>query len=307
MLAPGGLTGLWPPIATPFDAAGVVDHDRIAALGQALFEEGADGLVVLGTTGEANSLSLVERHALVDAMVDHGFDPKRLMVGTGACAHSEAAELTRHAGDVGAAATLLLPPFYYKPVSDDGLFAFVANVIDRSGAAPCPILLYHFPSLATVGWSFALIRRLIEAFPGVVVGIKDSSGDEAHTARLIDSFPGFAVFAGSESSLLKMVAAGAAGFITTSANINARALAALLADPAVPDATAQLAEANALRNALKSRGLFPSVKAVIARRMRDDSWLAVRPPLTPLAEPERLALYAEPAIARLLGDLGGER
>jgi 4-hydroxy-tetrahydrodipicolinate synthase len=294
------LSGLWPPIATPFDGDGAVDHGRLAALAGGLIDEGARGLVLLGTTGEANSLSLVERHTLIDAVVDRGFDPKRLIVGSGACAYPEAVELTRHAASIGAAAVLLLPPFYYKPVSEDGLFAFVAEVIGRSGAAPPPVLLYHFPSLATVGWSFDLIRRLIDAFPGVVVGIKDSSGDEAHTARLIASFPGFAVFPGSESSLLTMVQAGAAGFITTSGNVNARALAALMANPTGDDAERRLAEANAVRNALKARGLFASVKAVIARRMRDDAWLAVRPPLMPLGEADRSALYAEPAITRLL-------
>jgi 4-hydroxy-tetrahydrodipicolinate synthase len=262
--------------------------------------EGARGLVVLGTTGEANSLSLAERHALVDALLDRGFEPSRMIVGTGACAYPDAVELTQHATDAGAAAVLLLPPFYYKPVGDDGLFAFVAEIIGRTRASPPRVLLYHFPSLTAVGWSIELIGRLVEAFPGVVIGIKDSAGDEAHSLRLIASFPGFAVFPGSESSLVGMLAAGAAGFITTSGNVNARALADLIDDPGRDDAERRLAEANAVRNALKARGLFPSVKAVIARRMRDDAWLTVRPPLVTLGAADRAALYAEPAIARLI-------
>jgi 4-hydroxy-tetrahydrodipicolinate synthase len=195
---------------------------------------------------------------------------------------------------------LLLPPFYYKPVDDEGLNRFVAELIDRVGPRVPRVLLYHFPSLATVGWSFPLIARLIRGFPGVVAGIKDSSGDEAHTLKLIADFPGFAVFPGSESNLSSALRAGAAGFITASGNVNARALAALIADPDAPDASARLAEANAVRIALKARGLFPSVKAVLARQLHDDTWLNIRPPLTGLAADARRALYADPAIARLL-------
>src|SRR6476660_2455851 len=136
-------SGLWPPIATPFSSNGSVDHQRLVTLGRRLLNDGARGLVILGTTGEASSLGLNERHALIDAVAG-GIDGYRLIVGTGSCAVPDAAELTRHAGKVGAAAVLLLPPFYYKPVSDDGLFAFVGDVIERAGANPPPMLLYHF-------------------------------------------------------------------------------------------------------------------------------------------------------------------
>src|SRR5437868_9446102 len=129
------ISGLWPPIATPFAADGSIDVVRLVALGRRLLGEGARGLVLLGTTGEANSLGLRDRHALIDAVVEGGIDARQLIVGTGATAVSDAVELTRHAHEVGAAAVLLLPPFYYRPVSDDGLFAFVAEVIRRSGPA----------------------------------------------------------------------------------------------------------------------------------------------------------------------------
>src|SRR4051812_35229837 len=124
------LTGLWPPVATPFASDGRVDHQRLLVLSRRLLTEGARGLVILGTTGEANSLGLNERHAVIDAVVA-GIGARRLIIGTGSCAVIDAAELTRHARDAGAAAVLLLPPFYYKPVSDDGLFAFVGDVIEQ--------------------------------------------------------------------------------------------------------------------------------------------------------------------------------
>jgi 4-hydroxy-tetrahydrodipicolinate synthase len=294
------LSGLWPPIATPFAADGSVDNRCLLTLARRLLKEGARGLVVLGTTGEANSLGLGERHALIDAMVEGGVQPGQLIVGTGACAIPDAVELTRHARDVGAAAVLLLPPFYYKPVSDDGLFAFVAEVIRQAGPAVPPVLLYHFPSLAVVGWSLGLVGALTRAFPEAIAGLKDSSGDDQHTVDLIAAFPDLAILPGSDGNLLTATRAGAPGFITTSGNVNARAIAALIGNPTARDADARLAEANAIRNALKARGLFPSVKAVLARQMRDDAWLAMRPPLVPLSSEARAALYAEPAIARLL-------
>jgi 4-hydroxy-tetrahydrodipicolinate synthase len=294
------LGGLWPAIATPFGADGAVDAASLVAFGRGLLAEGSAGLVVLGTTGEASSLGLAERHTLIDVVVEGGIEPGQLIVGTGAPSLVEAADLTRHAGDIGAAAVMLLPPFYFKPVSDDGLFAFVAEVIARTGPSPPQILLYHYPALAGVGWSFELVAALSESFPEVVVGLKDSSGDEVHTLNLVTAFPELAIFAGSEGHLSDAMAAGAAGLISANANVNARALAELIGDPAAPDATARLAEANAVRGALKARGLVPSIKAVLAARTGDDTWRALRPPLMPLSAEDEAALLAEPAIERLL-------
>lgn len=295
------LGGMWPAIATPFDADGAVDSGRLVALARGLLEEGSGGLVILGTTGEANSLGLAERHALIDDVVAGGIEAGRLIVGTGAPSIVDAADLTRHAQEVGAAAVMLLPPFYFKPVSDDGLFAFVADLIDRAGSVPPRILLYHFPSLAGVGWSFELIAALRELFPEVVVGVKDSSGDEAHTLNLVTAFPELAIFAGSEGHITDAMAAGAAGLISANANVNARALAALVDHPDADGAADRLAEANAVRGALKARGLVPSVKAVLAARTGDDAWRALRPPLMSLTPSEEAALMADPAIVRLLG------
>ncbi|MEX0851732.1 MAG: dihydrodipicolinate synthase family protein [Bauldia sp.] len=294
-----GLAGLWPPVATPFGDDGGLDTIRLTRHGRALIANGADGLAILGTTSEANSLTLAERRRVIDAYVEAGTPRSRLLPGTGACAVGDAAELTRHAGEIGAAAVLLLPPFYYKDATDDGLFAFFARVIERAGARPPRVLLYHIPPVAVVGWSIDLVRRLIEAFPGIVVGMKDSSRDFNHTRQVIEAFPGFAVFPGSEVYALKAMAAGAAGCISASANVNAAGIAALVRRWREPDAERLQASVITVRKALEVHGMIPSIKAVLAARYADDAWLNVRPPLVKLDPTARSALMSDPAIVAL--------
>lgn len=295
------LSGLWPPACTAFAADGTLDIGRTLAHSRTLLAEGASGLAILGTTSEANSLTLEERYRVVDAHLDAGIAPEKLLPGTGACAIDDAVALTRHAGELGAAAVLLLPPFYYKNVSDEGLFTFVARLIERSGPNVPPIMLYHIPPMAGVGWSHALIARLIEAFPGIVAGMKDSSGDADHTRRTIEEFSGFAVFPGAEVYLLDALRWGARGCISATANINAAAIVRLIADRDAPDAAEQQRDLNLVRVAAQSRGLIPAIKEVLAARYRDEAWRNVRPPLVPGADDVRGDLLADPAIAALLG------
>ncbi len=194
-----------------------------------MLDDGAAGLAVLGTTSEANSLTLDERRRVIDTLVEDGVAPGRLLPGTGASAIDDAVALTRHVGEIGGAGVLLLPPFYYKNVSDEGLYAFVATVIERCGPKVPRILLYHFPAMAAVGWSIDLVGRLLDAFPGVIAGMKDSSGDAEHTRAVIDAFPGFAMFPGSEIYLLQALQWGAVGCISATANVNARTIAEQIA------------------------------------------------------------------------------
>ena len=277
------LAGLWPPVATPFDTDGNVDLPKLVRHSRTLLADGARGLALLGTTSEANSLTLDERRRVIDAHVEAGIPPSRLLPGTGASALGDAVALTRHAGEIGAAAVLLLPPFYYKKVSDDGLFAFVAALIERCGAQVPPVMLYHIPQMAGIGWSVDLVGRLRDAFPDIIVGMKDLSGDFDHTRGMIESFPGFTVFPGAEVYLLKALKLGAAGCISASANVNAAGIRALLDRWQEPGADALQAGLNEVRKAVESRIMIPSLKAILAERYRDPSWRAVRPPLMPLA------------------------
>lgn len=294
------LTGLWPPVATPFAADGRVATAQLLQHSRTLLDEGASGLAILGTTSEANSLTLDERRGVIDAHVDAGIPAAQLLPGTGACAVDDVVALSRHAGEIGAAGVLLLPPFYYKGVTDEGLFTFVAQVIERCGGSVPRIMLYHIPPMAAVGWSHELIARLIEAFPDVIIGMKDSSGDKDHTLRTIDAFPDFAVFPGAEVYLLEALQRGARGCISATANINARAIVKLLASKDSAEAPQLQAQLNAVRLAVQSRGLIPAGKAVLAARYGDSTWLNVRPPLLPASAEVQAELAAEAALAPLI-------
>ena len=294
------LAGLWPPASTPFTADGAVDEKRLISHCRGMLNDGAAGLAVLGTTSEANSLTLGERRRVIDALVEDGVAPEQLLPGTGACAIDDAVALCRHAGELGCAGVLLLPPFYYKNVSDDGLFAFVAAVIERCGPKVPRIMLYHFPAMAAAGWSIELVGLLTEAFPGVVAGMKDSSGDAAHTKAMIDAFPDFAVFPGSELYLLDALKWGARGCISATANVNARAIAEQIAGRDAADAPARQEALVAVRKSFADFPTVAAIKTIKAALAGDESWLRVRPPLVPLRPEERHTLLARPAIAELL-------
>src|SRR5579875_2748097 len=192
-MAAANFAGVLVPVLTPFTPEGEPDAARFAAFCRWLLDEGADGLAVFGTTSEANSMSPQERMALLDHLIAAGIPAAKLMPGTGACAISDALALTRHALAHGCAGVLMLPPFYYKGMPDEGLYAFIAGVIDRIASPALKIYLYHIPPVAQVGWSLELVGRLIRAYPDTVVGLKDSSGDWQNTAALLERYPGFAV------------------------------------------------------------------------------------------------------------------
>jgi 4-hydroxy-tetrahydrodipicolinate synthase len=299
------LAGLWPPASTPFSADGALDERRLIRHCRGMLDDGATGLAILGTTSEAHSLTLGERRRAIDALVEDGVEAARLLPGTGACAIGDAVALSRHAGELGCAGVLLLPPFYYKNVSDEGLYAFVATLIERCGPKVPRILLYHFPAMAAAGWSIDLTGRLREAFPGVVAGMKDSTGDAQHTRAVIDAFPGFAMFPGSELYLLEALRWGAVGCISATANVNARAIATLIARRDEADAPARQEALVAVRKSYADFPTVAAVKALKAAIVRDETWLTVRPPLVQLSAEQRATLLARPAIAGLVAEVAG--
>lgn len=276
--------GLWPPAATPFADDLAIDVEAFVHHCRTLLREGAHGLAILGTTSEANSLSLAERRHVLERLIAADIPPARLLPGTGACALGDAVELTRAAVASGCAGALLLPPFYYKGVSDEGLFAFVSALVERVGDARLRLYLYNFPQLAGAGWSVALVGRLVSAFPETVVGLKDSSGDRDYLFRLLAEYPGFAVFPASEAVLLEALRRGAAGCISATANVNAPGIRALIDGWRGPEAPGLQAKAAAVRNAFQAHPLIAAVKAALADRYGAPSWRRVRPPLDGLTE-----------------------
>lgn len=306
MTAPS-FAGVLVPVLTPFVStgarAGAPDAERFIAFCRFLLDQGADGLAIFGTTSEANSMSAGERMELLDRLIDAGVPPGKLMPGTGACSVTEAAALIRHAVGHGCGGVLMLPPFYYKGMSDDGLFAFMAAVIDRVGSAALRMYLYHIPPQTVLGLSLDLVGRLIEAYPQTIVGLKDSSGDWNNTAALLERFPGFAVFPGSEVFLLDGLRKGAAGCITATGNVNVPGIRRVYENWRMPQADALQAAITTARKTIQAYPMVPALKRIVAHFHNDPDWAAVRPPMLPLDKGQSAALLADLAtIGFTLGD-----
>jgi 4-hydroxy-tetrahydrodipicolinate synthase len=287
------LAGIYSPVLTPFTADLAPDTRAFVRHCQWLVASDV-GLAVFGTNSEANSLSVAERRGLLDALLEAGIPAGRLMPGTGCCALSDTVELTRHATAAGVGGVLMLPPFYYKGVSDDGLFRNYAEIIERVGDSRLRIYLYHIPPVAQVPISLKLIERLLKAYPTAIAGVKDSSGDWSNTQAMLEQFQpeGFDVFAGSEVFLLRTLRAGGAGCITATGNVNPAPMVKLFRSWQGPEADAQQAALDATRAIFQKYPMIPAMKAAVAKYGRTPGWRTVRPPLTELAPEQEQALLA---------------
>jgi 4-hydroxy-tetrahydrodipicolinate synthase len=295
--ATGPISGVFSAATTPVGSDGTPRLDLFVAHAHALLREGCHGVALLGTTGEANSFSVAERMALLDAVRDSGIAGAQLLPGTSSCNIPESVALTRHAVDHGVRACVMLPPFYYKGVSDDGLFRFYASVIEGVGDDRLRLVLYHIPQVTQVPIGHDLIARLRDAFPGIVVGIKDSAGDLGNMTAMLARFPGFSVLAGADPLLLPLLRGGGQGCITSTSNLRADALRTIWEKWADPDAAAEVAVAqdriNAWRSLTNAYVQLPTVKAMVAKARGDDAWLNLRPPLAPLSNAERDKVWSE--------------
>lgn len=281
------LRGVMSPTLTPFNDDLTIAGDLFADHAQHLLETGCAGLAPFGTTGEALSLGIEERMTALELLIDRGVDPKRLIPGTGLTNLPDTTNLTRHAVDRGCAGVLVLPPFYFKNVSDEGLFAYFARLIERVAADELRLYLYHIPPVAQVGLSIELIQRLRAAFPSQVVGIKDSSGDWNNTRRLLTEVPGLIVYPGSELSLLDALSLGAPGCITATANINAAAMAEVISlyrRGEEAEAKRQHEHVKKLRLTVQEYGPIPAQKYLLSLWSGDSRWRNVRPPLVSLPD-----------------------
>ncbi|HEV7799568.1 MAG TPA: dihydrodipicolinate synthase family protein [Burkholderiales bacterium] len=279
------IKGILSPVVTPFNADLSPDSARFITQCEWLLSQNC-GLAVFGTNSEANSLSVNERIALLDSLLAADVDASRMMPGTGCCALTDTVRLTEHAVKAGVAGVLMLPPFYYKGVSEDGLFRSFAEVIERVGDSRLRIYLYHIPPVAVVGITPKLVERLLKAYPKAIAGMKDSSGDWSNTKKFLDAFgkSGFDVFVGSESFLLANMKEGGAGCISATANVNPGPIDKLYREWKNPDAQEQQDQLDAVRKATGQYVMIPALKAVVAHYANDPAWAAVRPPLDPLTK-----------------------
>lgn len=288
------LGGILSPVITPFTPTLTPDVPRFLRQCRWLLDSDV-GLAVFGTNSEGNSLSVAERIGLLEAMTVAGLPMHRVLAGTGSCSLTDAIALSRAAAAFGCGGVLMLPPFYYKTPSDEGLFRFFAEIIAGIGPRSPAIYLYHIPGVANVGFSLALIDRLIDAFPGVIRGIKDTGGDSAFTHTLLARYASesFDVYPGNETELVTFMEAGAAGCISATANVNPAGLVELYRSFGAPDAGEKQRRANEIRGTLARYPMIPALKAVLAEAFEDEALLRVRPPLVTLSEPQRAQLSRE--------------
>jgi 4-hydroxy-tetrahydrodipicolinate synthase len=286
------LTGVFAPVVTPFQDNFAPDFDLYLQQCQWLLQQGA-GLAVFGTNSEANSLTVSERQALLARLVEHKIDATRILPGTGCCALQDTVDLSRHATLLGCAGVLMLPPFFYKNLSDDGLFAYYSEVIERVALDSLRLYLYHIPAFSGVPITLSLIERLIKRYPQQVAGIKDSSGDWDNIATMLHNFPDFSIFPASESFLTRAMPLGASGCISATINVNPAAISRLCANPQADDAVQQQQSLDRVRQIFQRYPMIAALKFAISHYSGQPSWEIQRPPLIKLSSEHKSSLLAE--------------
>jgi 4-hydroxy-tetrahydrodipicolinate synthase len=287
------LTGVFAATVTPLASDATPDLKRLVRYCAWLLAHGCDGINLLGTTGEAASFSVEQRIAVMRAVADAGLPVGRFVVGTGAAAFADTVALTREAFALGYGVPLVIPPFYFKEIENEGVFRYYARLIDKIGEPALRLYLYHFPQTSGVGFDLELIGRIVDAFPQTVVGIKDSSGDLAYARSVASAFPQLAVFPSSETALAGGGVAGFAGCISATVNVTAPIAARVWrergasqpSDP-TPDETAL----RAMRSAMTAAPLVAAIKHVVAGLFGEPPLARVAPPLVELAPNAAAAL-----------------
>jgi 4-hydroxy-tetrahydrodipicolinate synthase len=290
------LRGVFCAAATPVDSNGAIITWQFTTHARNLIADGCDGVALLGTTGEANAFSISARKSLLEAALRAGLLPHQLLPGTGVVAIADTVDLTRHALSLGVTQVVMLPPFYYKNVSDDGVFAAYARIIEQVNDTRLRLFLYHIPQMSAVPISLALISRLRETFPAIVAGIKDSAGDLANMQAMLKAFPDFSVFAGADPLMKPLLESGGHGCITATSNLVGRELAKVFSSLGRSAQSDEVEQAQkrivAVRDVSNRFAQIPAIKAMLARRYNDESWSNVMPPLVALSAAQKQALDA---------------
>ncbi len=280
------ITGLIAPILSPFDDNLAFDQNLYNELAQKLLETGCSGLAPFGTTGEALSVSNNERKAALEGLVNFGIDPNKLIPGTGLCNLPDTIDLCKHALKLGCKGVMTLPPFYFKGMSDDGLFNYYLKLIDGIDDPNLKIYLYHIPQVSGVGLSIDLVKRLFAEFSGVVVGIKDSSGDWENTKALL-GIKGLIVYPGAELPVIDAIRLGAPGCISATANLNGSDISEVIDlchAGKWDEAEEKHKKVRAVRLMFQDYAPIPAQKALLAKSTGNGNWENLRPPMQPMTE-----------------------
>ena len=288
------IKGLIAPILSPFNDDLSFNQELYNELAAELLATGCSGLAPFGTTGEALSVSSAERMAAIEGLIASGVDPKLVIPGTGLCNLPETIALSRHAMELGCAGVMTLPPFYFKGMGDDGYFDYFERLIDGVDHSDLKIYLYHIPQVSGVGLSIELVTRLRAAYPDIIVGIKDSSGDWDNTRRLL-AIDGLIVYPGAELPVIDAIRLGGPGCISATANLNGGDIAKVieLCQAGQWDAAeAQHKSVREVRLLFQDYAPIPAQKALLARRTGEARWNNLRPPFRAISDERRDALAA---------------
>jgi 4-hydroxy-tetrahydrodipicolinate synthase len=282
------------PVLTPFKVDGSPDAQKLLKQCKWLDANGV-GQAIFGTNSEANSMSDPQKMSTLTALIEGGLNPEHMMPGTGTSSVDATVTMTRHAVDHKCAGVLMLPPFYYKDITDDGLFAYFSEVIQKVGSSALQIYIYNIPPVTKINLSLSLLERLTKEYPKTVVGMKDSSGDWAYTESVIKLLApsGFRVYAGSEVFLMRTLRAGGVGCISATANVNPKALAELAAQWRESNADERQADLDKLRAIFAQYQMIAGMKTAVAHYSKDPDWLRVRPPLMQLTSEQQAKLLSE--------------
>ena len=287
--------GIYAAAVSPFREDGSLDATKLVKYCQYLTTEGGcDGVAPMGTTGEGNSISFRQKMELAGAFADMGFDPTRAIFGTGACATQDAIDLSKSALDAGFPNVLVLPPFYYKNPSDEGLYRYFSRLIESVGDDRLRVYLYHFPQMSATPIPVNVAVRLKNEFGSVVAGLKDSSGDMSQSLAFANATGGvdadFDVYPSSEALFFEGLDGGCAGII--SGSTNAFANYARKGCAAGPDSEA-FGLIKAARAVASKYPLVAAMKQMEAWRTGDESWTRMAPPLVPLDDGQKKNLKAD--------------
>ena len=278
---------------TPLDAQLNIDHPKLAAHAQSLIGAGCGGVTIFGTTGEGPSFSLQERKQALEQLIAHGVPAERIMVSTSCAAVTETLELTRHAVDLGVHGCLVLPPFFFKGISDEGILNGYVQIIEGVNRKDWRLYLYHIPQVIGVNLSHGVIAELLKRYPGIIAGIKDSSCDRTHSVALAQAFmPPLTVYVGFEPDLPTLGPLGSTGAISGLANFMPRTVHRMVLESAAPGTAHDAQRVQTLLDLLKPHSLMPALKSVMATLQDDPSWLRVRAPLVAMT-PEAHASFAQ--------------
>ena len=291
------IQGIHSAVATPVTKDGTPDLRLLSEHCRSLLKEGCHGIALLGSTGEANSFGLKDRITILEAAINCTNAPEAFLPGTSTPAIADTIELTRHAVSVGAKGVVLLPPYYYKGVSDEGIFRYYSGLIEGIGDDRLRVVLYHIPQISQIPISFDLIDRLMKAYPDIIVGIKDSSGKLENLQNLCKQHPKLAVLTGSDPLMLPLLQMGGAGCITATSNLCAEELRIIWDNWGRINTAGKLKASQdkivKWRTLSKKYDQLATIKTMLAERYQEDGWLHMVPPLVELQPLQQQIVWSE--------------